>query len=59
MAAKAADEGYEPSYREQSVDEALDEHDRRITRLEKAGLVVLGYAIAEFPSTVSKLLGFL
>jgi len=37
---------YEQSYRERDVDERLDDVEHRITRLEKAALIGLGYAIA-------------
>lgn len=43
------------TYREQDVDERLDEHDRRISRLEKASLIVLGYGIAEGSSIIETL----
>lgn len=33
---------YEPSYREQSVDATLDEHDARISRNEKRWLMTKG-----------------
>lgn len=42
--------GEEPldlTYREQDVDDTLDEHGTRIKRLEKAVLIMLGYGIAE------------
>lgn len=35
------------SYRERDVDNTLSEHDRRITRLEKAGLLTIGYMLAK------------
>jgi hypothetical protein len=37
---------YERSYRERDVDETLDDHDYRISRLEKIALVGFGYALA-------------
>lgn len=38
---------YQPTYRQQDVDDTLDEHDRRLSRLEKAVLVGFGYGLAE------------
>lgn len=35
------------SYRENDVDQTLDEHDRRISRLEKIALIGIGYGLAE------------
>jgi hypothetical protein len=35
------------TYREQAVEDALDEHDRRISRLEKALLIAMGYVLAD------------
>lgn len=43
---------YSPYYRQQDVDRTLDDHDSRIERLEKAGLVVLGYGVAEGANVV-------
>lgn len=55
----ASDSSYEPSYRQKSVDGTLDEHEKRITRLEKAGLIVLGYSIAEGSGIVETFAAFL
>jgi len=35
------------SYRQRDVDDTLDEHDNRISRLEKAALIGAGYGLAE------------
>lgn len=43
------------SYREEDVDETLAEHERRITRLEKVSLVVMGYLIADGATIVNEL----
>jgi len=40
-------EEYHPTYRQQDVDATLDDHDQRISRLEKAFLVGIGYGLAE------------
>lgn len=45
---------YEPSYRQQSVDDTLDSHDRRISRLEKGALIIGGYLIAEGANVVEQ-----
>jgi len=45
------------TYREKDVDSTLDEHDRRISRLEKAAWVGAGYVVAEFPNIASNLIG--
>lgn len=38
---------YEPTYRQQDVDNTLDDHEIRISRLEKAVLIGIGYGLAE------------
>lgn len=38
---------YEPTYRQQDVDNTLEDHEHRIGRLEKAVLVGIGYGLAE------------
>jgi len=38
----ASDSEYQPSYRQQTVDQTLDEHDARITRNEKRWLMTKG-----------------
>jgi len=47
------------SYRERDVDETLDDHDRRLSRLEKVALVGVGYGIAEGWNITNYLLGLL
>lgn len=47
------------SYRERDVDDTLDNHDRRITRLEMAGLVALGWGIAESSQLTDALLSLI
>jgi hypothetical protein len=37
---------YQPTYRQKDVDGTLENHETRISRLEKAGLVAVGYAAA-------------
>jgi len=49
MVADSASE-YEPSYRQKSVDKALDEHDARISRNEKRWLMTKG-ALAMLAAT--------
>lgn len=39
-------EEYDPTYRQQDVDGTLENHETRISRLEKAGLIAVGYAAA-------------
>lgn len=48
-------DGYEPTYRQQDVDRTLDDHERRIGRLEKAALIGIGYGLAEGGSLVTQL----
>jgi hypothetical protein len=48
--------GDDLSYREKDVDETLNDHDRRITRLEMAGLVALGWGLAESTQLTDALL---
>lgn len=47
------------TYRKQDVDETLEEHDRRITRLEKAAYIGLGYVLATSPEIASKFFGLI
>lgn len=54
----AADGGH-LSYRERDVVETLDEHDRRINRLEKAGLIGMGYALAQGGDLATALVGLI
>lgn len=37
--------GYDPTYRQEDVDDILKDHDSRITRLERGGLVLIGYLL--------------
>lgn len=47
------------SYREQGVDDTLDEHEHRIKRLEKIALVGIGYGLAEGSNIVTDLVQFI
>lgn len=47
------------SYREQAVEEELDDHDRRISRLEKALLIAVGYVLADQNVLLDPILGLL
>lgn len=47
MSSDAEASTYDPSYREQDVDDTLEEHDLRIRRLEKVALVGLGYGLSQ------------
>lgn len=47
------------NYRERSVDETLQEHERRITRLEKVTLVGVGYVLSDADLFVEPLVAFL
>lgn len=47
------------SYREQDVDETLDEHAARIGRLEKVALIGMGYGLAEGSNIVTDLVQFI
>lgn len=62
MASEEADtavaQRYSPTYRQQDVDETLDDHEARLSRLEKAALVGAGYAIAEAPDIVNQVLSY-
>ncbi|AGF91193.1 hypothetical protein HAPG_00007 [Halorubrum phage GNf2] len=49
---------YSPTYRQQDVDETLNDHDTRISRLEKLALLVVGYGIAEGGNIVTELAQF-
>lgn len=47
------------SYREKVVEEELDDHDRRISRLEKALLIAVGYVLADQNVLLDPILGLL
>jgi len=49
---------HELPYRERHVDETLDDHEQRITSLERGKLLAIGYILAEAPSIVASLSGF-
>lgn len=55
MASETAASGYDPTYREEHVEERLDDHDRRISRLEKAALIGLGYGLASGSEVIQNL----
>lgn len=50
---------YDPTYRQRDVDDTLEDHDSRISRLEKGALVGLGYALATAPEVVGQVMQFL
>lgn len=52
------DVSYEPTYREQDVDETLDNHDTRLSRLEKVALLGIGYGLAEGNQLIQAVFGF-
>jgi hypothetical protein len=45
------------TYREQAVEEELDDHDRRISRLEKSLLIAVGYVLADQDVLIDAALG--
>lgn len=47
------------SYREKVVEEELDDHDRRISRLEKSLLIAVGYVLADQNVLLDPILGLL
>jgi hypothetical protein len=47
MTSMSSDETYSPTYRQRDVDDTLDDHEGRITRLEKIALLSVGYGLAE------------
>ena len=55
MSSEEAPSSSRLSYREKDVDDRLDEHGRRISRLEKAILVGVGYGLAEGSNLVTDL----
>lgn len=52
-------ESYEPSYREEDVDNTLEKHHTRIRRLEKAMLLAAGYGLAEGGNLATQLMGLI
>lgn len=50
---------YDPTYREQEVDSTLQDHDVRISRLEKVALIGIGYGIAEGSNIVTDIAQFI
>jgi hypothetical protein len=59
MAMASESSQYEPSYRERDVDETLDDHDHRISRLEKIALVGFGYGLASGANIVTHITSIL
>lgn len=57
MSSDAESDVYDPSYRQKSVDTTLDQHERRISRLEKVALITVGYGIAEGSQIVTDISG--
>lgn len=49
---------YNPTYRQKDVDTTLDEHDTRLSRLEKAALIALGYGIADGGEMLTEIAAF-
>jgi hypothetical protein len=47
------------TYREKAVEEELDDHDRRISRLEKALLIAVGYVLADQGVLLDPVLGLI
>jgi hypothetical protein len=47
------------TWRKEHVDSTLEEHDTRIRRLEKGGLLVAGYLLAQGSNFVTELAQFL
>lgn len=57
MASEQPSEGPDLSYREQNVEDDLNEHDRRISRLEKAVLIMVGYVLADQDMLIEAAIG--
>lgn len=51
-----AKKAYEPTYRQEDVDETLDNHDTRLSRLEKVALIAAGYGLADGWNIVGSLI---
>lgn len=47
-------EVYDPTYREKDVDDTLNDHEERLTRLEKIALIGIGYGLAEGATLVTQ-----
>jgi hypothetical protein len=58
LVASESGRSYDPTYREQDVDETLDDHEYRIGRLEKGGLIVAGYGLSEGWAIVTDIMQF-
>lgn len=59
MGSAMSAEEYHPTYRQQDVDNTLENHDQRISRLEKAFLVGIGYGLAEGYNIVEAVTAFI
>lgn len=46
------------TYRERDVDKTLDDHERRLSRLEIGAIFAAGYVVADAPDVVAALLQF-
>jgi len=53
----ANNNGHNLSWRERDVDEKLDDHEQRITTLERAKLLGMGYLLAKAPEIAASLGG--
>jgi hypothetical protein len=49
----------ETTFRQERVQQRLEDHDTRISRLEKAGLMVVGYGLAEGAQIIDALTSLL
>lgn len=47
------------TYRERNVDDELDDHESRISRLEKAFLIGVGYVLADQDVLLEPLIGLI
>lgn len=50
---------YEPSYRQEDVDETLQEHEQRISRLEKLAYIGIGAGLVRGGELMANLSGLL
>ncbi|WP_226041176.1 hypothetical protein [Natrinema sp. DC36] len=55
----ATEESYDPSFRDKQADERLDEHDARISRLEKGSLIALGFFVAQGNEIADTVIAFI